>query len=195
MHMDIKEIKKIIGRKYEEEEPKEISYHGFHHVLAVLKSCNEHIERLNINPKDAHLLRVAALLHDVGILSSYDDHEAESIKFAKKNLPVWGYGKEDIKKICEMILATKLPQEPKNVLDEIICDADLDYLGKRKFYEIGETLFEEFKAYGVVSNEEQWDQLQIRFLEKHKYHTGFAKKYRQPKKQKRISEIKEKWGW
>lgn len=193
--MDIKEIQAIVGEKYKKEQPKEISYHGFHHVLAVLKSCNEHIDRLKINEKDAHLLRIAALLHDVGILSSYENHETQGIKFVTKELPKWGYGSKDIDKITEMIKSTKLPQEPKNLLEQILCDADLDYLGKNKFYEIGATLYKEFMAYNVVKNEEEWDRLQIKFLERHTYHTDFARRYRQPEKQKRIYEIKEKWGW
>ena len=63
-----------------------------------------------------------------------------------------------------MIMATKIPQSPRNGLEEIICDADLDYLGRDDFYEIGATLFEELKAYNVLQNEREWNRIQVKFL-------------------------------
>ncbi|MGK0255370.1 MAG: hypothetical protein ACI9OE_002902, partial [Mariniflexile sp.] len=75
-------------------------------------------------------------------------------------------------------------------LEQIICDSDLDYLGRNDFYEISNKLYRELKEASFVSNEDQWNKLQIKFLESHKYHTDFAKKNRQPKKEKRIFEIK-----
>jgi hypothetical protein len=94
-----------------------------------------------------------------------------------------------------MVLATQIPQQPKTLLEEIICDADLDYLGTDNFYPVGQTLYHEFKAYGIINTEEEWDKLQVSFLESHHYHTEFAQKYRQPIKQQFLQEIKDKWGW
>ena len=36
----------------------------------------------------------------------------------------------------ELREATKIPQTPLTKLEEIICDADLDYLGREDFFEI-----------------------------------------------------------
>ncbi|MGB5371061.1 MAG: hypothetical protein WBN18_11585, partial [Flavobacteriaceae bacterium] len=69
-------------------------------------------------------------------------------------------------------------------------DCDLDYLGRSDFYEIGDLLFKELKFYSVVKTKSEWDRLQIRFLEKHRFHTEFAIKNRQPTKEKRIAELK-----
>jgi uncharacterized protein len=187
--MNIRKLKNFVERKYEAEISEDLSYHGFHHVLGVLRSCNEHIRRLKIPSEQAYLLRTAAILHDIGILWSYTDHEEEAVKYVKKILPERGYSPDQIKRVNELIMATKLPQEPKNQLENIICDADLDYLGTDKFYTIGQTLFQEFLAYGVVKNEDEWNNMQINFLKNHSYHTQYARRFREPVKQKHLNAL------
>ena len=187
--MSIRKLKKFISQKINSEISKDLSYHGLHHTLAVLESCNQYIKRLKINSHDAHLLRTAALMHDLGILWNYSDHEAKGIEYIRKELPNWGYSPSDIDTICSLVEATKLPQQPKNLLEKIICDADLDYLGTKHFYRIGETLYHEFKAQNIVSNRKEWNDLQIRFLKNHEYHTEYARKHREPVKQKYLAEL------
>lgn len=87
-------------------------------------------------------------------------------------------------------MATKVPQSPKNLFEQIICDADLDYLGRRDFDPISRSLFVEFKEYGIVQSIDEWNKLQVKFLEGHTYHTEFARKNRQPIKEQRIAAIK-----
>jgi hypothetical protein len=89
-----------------------------------------------------------------------------------------------------MIMATKIPQKPKHLLEYIICDSDLDYLGRKIYYEIGETLYAEWKAFDMIENREQWKKIQLSFLQHHAYHTDYAKKKLQPGKDKRILELK-----
>lgn len=192
---NISKLKSIVQQLYRDKLNSDLTYHGFHHVLDVLNACNAHIKRNAVPHKSAHLLRVAALLHDTGILWTYSNHEAKGIEYARKLLPTLGYEPKEIEVVSNLIRATELPQSPKNSLEEIICDADLDYLGTNSFYTVGGTLFKEFMAYKVVKNEEDWDKLQVRFLENHHYFTKFCKTNREPKKQERIKEIKAKWGW
>ena len=180
----------MVAKKITEEISEDLTYHGLHHTLDVYEACNAYIKRMNVKPHDAYLLRTAALTHDVGILSTYTHHEEEGIKFVKRTLPDFGYTKKEIDKVCELIMATQLPQDPKNELERIICDADLDYLGRPDYYEIAALLFQELQANGVVRSEEQWRQIQISFLEKHQYHTEYARKNRQPIKERRLEELK-----
>ena len=192
--MNVRKLKRIISEKITAEIPANLTYHGLHHTLDVYESCNDYVKRMNISPEDAYLLRTAALTHDIGIITTYSDHEAEGIKYVNKLLPTLGYTKKQIKIVVDLIWATQLPQNPKNKLQRIICDADLDYLGTDRFYPIGDTLFKEFLEYNVVNNEREWDELQVRFLEGHSYHTAFAKKHREPVKQKYLQELKVKLG-
>ncbi|MBK8954130.1 MAG: HD domain-containing protein [Saprospiraceae bacterium] len=193
--MNIRKLKTFITSKLRKELPSKLSYHGLHHTMDVLNVCNHYIKRYNIAPEDAYLLRTASLLHDVGIISTYDGHEKASVVYAKELLPSFGYSVADIKRIGDMIMSTNIPQNPKNILEQIICDADLDYLGRSDVYPISQTLYKEFLAYNVITDEESWDRLQVKFLSKHYYHTEFAKKFRAPFKQLYLDGIKRKWGW
>jgi predicted metal-dependent HD superfamily phosphohydrolase len=192
--MTIRKLKEFICDKLKKELSSKLSYHGLHHTLNVLEVCNRYIRRLQLSPKDAYLLRTAAIMHDVGILWTYNGHEEAAVQYAWKLLPGYGYTKSDIQKIEGMILATKIPQKPRTQLEKILCDADLDYLGTDSFYPIGNTLKKEFISYGIIKNKEEWNQLQINFLSGHAYHTTYAKKYREGKKRKFLEElnIKEK---
>lgn len=191
---NVRKLKKIVEDKITKEISPELSYHGLHHTLSVYEVCNDYIRRMDIKPSDAFLLRTAALTHDIGILYTYNDHEEEGMRYVREKLPELGYSKKEINTVCDLIAATRLPQNPKNTIEKIICDADLDYIGTDAFYEIGDTLFQEFLKLGVVTDEEDWDKLQIRFLEGHHYHTDFAKKHRAPVKEKFLNELKQKWG-
>ena len=191
---NIRKLKTFVVGKIKEEIPATLTYHGLHHTLDVLRVCNDYIKRLKINSEDAYVLRTAALMHDIGIMWNYQNHEEQGMDFVRNELPNWGYSPKEIDRICGMIQATRIPQNPTNILEEIICDADLDYLGTDKFYSIGETLFKEFIVYGVVKDEESWDKLQINFLDKHRYHTDFAKRNREPVKRRFLEEIKAKWN-
>jgi uncharacterized protein len=77
-------------------------------------------------------------------------------------------------------------------LEEILADADLDYLGRDDFFIIGETLYREFKTLGIVNNEEEWNQLQVRFLENHHYFTKTSVNLRQAKKEEHLKQVKAK---
>ena len=87
-------------------------------------------------------------------------------------------------------MATKIPQSPKNKLEAIICDADLDYLGRDDFYDIGNTLFEELKAYNILQTEEAWNKLQVKFLENHSFFTNTNRRRRAPRKGKYLRELR-----
>ena len=124
-------------------------------------------------------------------LSDAADHENASCAIAESTLPDFGYTPEDIRQICGLIQATELPQAPHNLLAEIIADADLDYLGREDFFTIGEKLFEEFSFFKVVNTRDEWNRLQVRFLEKHHFFTQTALMLRQAKKEEHLEMIKE----
>ncbi len=168
---------------------KDLYYHCVHHTLDVLKVINQYIKREKINVQEAILLRIGVLLHDIGYTVSINDHELRGIEIAKKMMFEHGFSKDHIEIVKGLILSTRVPQKPKNMLEKMICDADLDYLGRPDFYKIGDLLYKEMKAYSNIENKNDWNKVQIKFLEAHQYHTDFARKNRQPHKEKRIKEL------
>ncbi len=188
--MDYRAAKAFILNKLEKELTDKLTYHGKHHTLDVLNITRELCEAEDISRKNTTLLKTAALYHDCGFTETYTNHEEKGCEIAQRTLPDFGYSAIDIEKICGMIMATKIPQSPKNHLEQIICDADLDYLGREDFYSIGNSLYEEFMEYNVIQDEQSWNRLQVGFLGGHNYFTKTTLDRRENKKQEYLKELK-----
>ncbi len=189
--MNFHAAKAFILDKLERELSDELAYHGIHHTFDVLYTIEELCYLEKVSPYEELLLKTAALFHDSGFTINNEEHEQLGCQIASQHLPRYGYTAEEVRRICGMIMATKIPQKPQNYLEEIICDADLDYLGRDDFYDIGYTLFEELKAYNILKTEEAWNRLQVSFLEKHTFFTDTNKRRRAAKKKRYLEELKE----
>ena len=162
---------------------KDLTYHTVQHTLDILKNAERIARTENIHSEeDLFLLKIACLYHDSGFLVTYKGHEEESCNLAKKDLPVFDLNKKQVEIICRLIMATKIPQSPGNKMEEIICDADLDYLGTPDFFRISNSLFLELKKKGLVSSKKEWDVIQVSFLKEHRYFTATSKKLREHQK-------------
>jgi uncharacterized protein len=189
--MDYRAAKQFIVAKLRAELSEQLHYHGLHHTLDVLKMASEIGEQEGVGPHDMVLLKTAALFHDAGFVKNrHAGHEAEGCLIARAELPRFNYLKADIETICGMIMATKIPQSPTNLLEQIICDADLDYLGRDDFHRIGHSLFEEMTAYHLIGDEFAWNRLQVSFLSAHRFHTRTNKLVREPMKQLYLEELR-----
>ena len=140
------------------------------------------------------LLQIAALFHDTGFLEKSVGHEEISCQIAQNNLFGLGFNKSQINAICEMIRATKIPQQPTNLLEQIIADADLDYLGRSDFHDIASLLFKELKHKNMSLIEADWDQIQIKFLQSHHYFTQTSLYLRKGLKKKHLQFLINKYS-
>lgn len=190
--MQFKNAGEFILQKLRNELSPQLFYHSVEHVLDVYHAAEQIGKAEEISAEEADLLLTAALFHDSGFLKGAKDHEAESCRIARKTLPGFDYLPVEIEQICGMIMATKIPQLPKNNLEEILADADLDYLGRDDFFEIGQQLFEELSVFGTIKTVQEWNELQVRFLESHHYFTKTALQLRQKKKEEHLQKIKSK---
>jgi ligand-binding sensor domain-containing protein/class 3 adenylate cyclase/HD superfamily phosphodiesterase len=181
-------ILKLLSEKL----PEGLYYHGIHHTIDVTNSAEEIAREEGVEGEDLFLLKTAALFHDAGFVQEYVKNERIGVTYAREVLPKYGYTERQIDVIDGIIMATEIPQNPKTHLEMIMCDADLDYLGREDFYEISESLKKELIAFGKIQSDKQWDEMQVPFLEKHQYFTETNKRRRQPNKLKRIEEIKKK---
>jgi uncharacterized protein len=190
--MEFTKAKYFILDKLASELPPQLSYHSVDHILDVYSACEMLAKAENIEGAELELLLTAALYHDSGFLVQSTDHEKISCEIVQTHLPGFDYSAEQVDMICGMIMATRLPQSPKNKLEEMLCDADLDYLGRDDFFVIGNKLFSEFRITGIVTSEQEWNQVQLDFLESHRYFTPTANKLRKQKKDDHLSEIRSK---
>lgn len=179
----------IVDKLHKDLSPK-LTYHGIHHTFDVLEVTEQLCDLERIPVYESMLLKTAVLFHDSGFIWTAKEHESRGCELAREILPRYNYTPVEIDRICGMIMATKIPQSPKNKLEQIICDADLDYLGRDDFYSIGATLFEELKAFGILDSEEQWNRIQLNFIGSHNYFTATNKKRRAPREQHYLNELK-----
>ena len=190
--MDFEKAKETVVSHLEKNLPADLFYHGIHHTLDVFDAALVIAENEKIDSADdLTLLKTAALLHDSGFTIDASKHEECGCDLARDILPACDYTDSQIDQICGMIMATKIPQQPLNLLECIICDADLDYLGRDDFFKIGDTLYQELKAYNKIQDVLQWNQLQISFLSNHQYHTEFSQGNREIKKQENLKVVQD----
>jgi len=190
--MEYEKLNKLILKRLRENLPEHLSYHSVMHVKDVIDAVEKIAKSEGINDEDLVLLKTAALFHDTGFLYGSKNHEEKSCEIAVEYLSDNGYSDLQIEQIKGMIMATKIPQTPKNHLEQIVADADLDYLGRDDFFVIGDKLFEELSMFGIVNSERDWNLLQEKFLESHHYFTETAINTRKEKKQINLNIIKTK---
>lgn len=189
--MNLIKAREYIIERLRKELDTKFFYHRFEHTLDVTEAA---MRLANMEKLDNHstiLLQTAALYHDSGILKVYKGHEIASAELVLEVLPLFDYKEDEIKIVIEIILATQLPQTPKNILEQIICDADLDYLGRDDFYVNAMNLYREWTTHGVQMSLKEWYVLQVEFMQNHQYFTASSIMLRQERKMLHLAQLKE----
>lgn len=190
--MDYQKAREFILKKLKKELKPDLTYHSIDHTLDVLESATNIADKEKVNGHDRTLLMTAALFHDSGMLDTYIGHEDASTKIVQEHLPGFGYEQGDIDLINKMIMTTKLPQSASSFLEKILCDADLDYLGREDFFMIAHRLQYEWNVLNIRETTlREWYELQIMFLENHTFFTKTAQHLRNEKKSDNLKQVKE----
>lgn len=176
--------------KLERELPKYLYYHNLKHTIDVGIQAELLGRGEGISNEEMLLLKTAALFHDSGQTIQTRDHELIGTRIASEILPRFGYLPEQIQAINEIIMATKLPPQPVTLLQKIICDADLDYLGRSDFIPVSNTLYKELHEQNLIGSINDWNKLQVKFLSVHQYFTETGNKLREVNKQTQIDRLK-----
>ncbi len=184
------DLQEIILDRLEKELPSHLYYHNFKHTIDVINQAELIGYGEGVDDESILLLKTAALFHDAGHIIGYDEHEYNGTQIAKEYLPKYQYSEEQIEKICELIMATKLPPNPQNTLESIMCDSDLDYLGRSDFIPVSNTLYKELKEQNKIGSLNDWNKLQVKFLSNHQFFTKTGKSLREVNKQMQIERIK-----
>jgi len=183
------DIQEIILDKLEKELPSYLYYHNVKHTVDVVTEVELIGWAEGCTDEEILLLKTAGLFHDAGHTISYDDHEYHGTEMARQFLPAYNYTQEQVDRICDIIMATKLPPQPGDLLQKIICDSDLDYLGRSDFIPVSNTLYEELKAQDKIGSMNDWNKLQVKFISVHQYFTRTAQSLREVNKKKQIERI------
>lgn len=185
------DLEEFMLDKLERELPKYLYYHNLKHTMDVVIQAEIIGRGEKINEEEMLLLKTAALFHDSGQTVQSKGHELISAQIAQDILPRFSYTQDQINIICDIIKATELPPKPKTLLEKIICDADLDYLGRSDFIPVSNTLYKELHEQKLIGSIEEWNKLQIKFLSAHQYFTETANRLREVNKQTQIERLKQ----
>lgn len=187
--LQFNDLQEIILDRLEKELPPYLYYHNVKHTVDVTTEVELIGWGEGVSDEEILLLKTAALFHDSGHIISYDNHEYFGTVLAREYLPKFNYTNDQIEIICELIMATKLPPKPRNLLEKIMCDADLDYLGRTDFIPVSNTLYRELKEQNKIGSLNDWNKLQLKFISGHQYFTQTALSLREVNKQKQIERI------
>src|ERR1035437_2638617 len=183
------DIQEIILDKLEMDLPGYLFYHNVKHTVDVVTEVELIGWAESCSDEEILLLKTAALFHDAGHTIAYDNHEFYGTQIAREMLPNFNYTPDQIERICSLIMSTKLPPKPTNLLENIMCDSDLDYLGRSDFIPVSNTLYEELKAQNKMGSLNDWNKIQVKFISGHQYFTKTARSLREVNKQLQIERI------
>ncbi len=174
----------FITQLLDNELPNEYIYHNYVHTQRVFKSTKEIIDNSSFTEEETLVLKLAALLHDVGYTKSRDDHEEEGALIAIDFLTKEGVEKRIVEQVAQTIRATKMGVDPSNDIEKVLCDADASHFAKSYFEEASEYLRQELKLLDVANHSlESWRECNIQmFTTQHQYYTDYAIKNWKPKK-------------
>jgi uncharacterized protein len=191
-NVDFEGARQYVLSRLEAQLPATLLYHGVHHTRDdVLPAAERLGARAGLDPEALLTLRTAALYHDTGYLVTYFRNEDEGAQIARETLPGFGYSPEQIESVGALIMATQLPQEPEDDLQALICDADLDSLGREDFLKSSLLLRTELATHGVETTLREWYERQIAFLTTHSYFSHEAQALRDVGKARNLARLRE----
>ncbi|MEK7257254.1 MAG: HD domain-containing protein, partial [Bacteroidota bacterium] len=169
----------------------EFVFHDFLHTRSVVEAATELSAASNLDDKSIDLLQLAAWFHDSGYDQGAEGHEERSARHARSFLAQYDLPKEDLDTIARCILATKTPSQPKDLLGEILCDADLSHLGKKSYWDrCGRIRQELLLTKSMVMSEQEWVTFELEFMNRHRYFTPIAEQLYNERKLKHIKQLR-----
>ena len=169
----VEEISIHVTNLFNQYQPNYLIYHNLEHTKTVVKRSSEIATNYNLIDTELFILLAAAWFHDTGqLVGSAKFHEDRSVVLMKKFLEGKRIAKEIMDKIENCICATKLPQNPKSLLEEIVCDADTYNLGTEAFIKTDELLKNEFELRNMPID--NWEKKTLNLLLNHKYFTSYC---------------------
>ncbi len=167
-------------------------FHNLHHTETVVERTKEIAAHYNLSEKDMLVLYIAAWFHDTGHLFSQTmkNHEEKSVDVMKKFMSDYDDDKELIQSIEDCIMATKMPRNPKNLVQEIICDADTYHFGTKDFKDTNKNMRKEFNLREEKISKEDWDEGTLKMLDAHQFYTEYCRDMLNDKKKDNIKLIK-----
>lgn len=166
-------------------------YHEYEHSLSVMERSIYLWTMEGCSSEEIEMLAIASLFHDTGFVISYDNNEVFGAKIARNYLRTILYPKEKIEIIEHLILATIPEKNPKNLLEEIIKDADMDNLWRSDFFWVNEKLKSERETIkNIKIKDPDWHHASLDLIENHRFYTPTQIRERNEELKKNTEKLK-----
>ncbi|MCB0564772.1 MAG: HD domain-containing protein [Phaeodactylibacter sp.] len=186
----LKDTEVHIQHFFKEYFPEEFVFHDFPHTKNVVESALQIGQGYQLPEKEMEMLQLAAWFHDTGYFKKPAGHEELSCQLAEAYLREHNYAPEDIDTVKNCIIATRVPQNPQNLLEEILCDADLSHLGNERYWDrCGRLRQEMLMTKDILMSEQEWVDFELDFMMNHRYHTEVARKLFSKQKNQHIKQL------
>src|SRR4051812_26477401 len=168
-------------------------YHNISHIEYAVSAATQIANHYRLDDKDFFIVIAAAWFHDIGYFEDPKGHEERSAREAGLYLLSLQVDTTVTEAVKRCILATRMPQQPNGLLEQIICDADLFHLGTDEFAEKNRLLRQEYNAaHNVNLSKEEWRAKTIKLLQVHHYHTDYCRILLDAKKAENLEQLKSK---
>ncbi len=189
----VKEAENFVTKFLEDELPDSVEFHTIDHARYVVESAEYIGKNSGLSSDELNVVKLCAWFHDVGFAIIPEHHEGESARIAAEFLTSKNIDEDIITQVQNAILATRIPQHPKDIISRVLCDADLMHLAEADYFERIDSMRKEWinlKCEKV--GKRRFHSVSIKFFQKHHYHTDFAKKEIQPKKEENFKLLQKK---
>ncbi len=168
-------------------------YHNLDHIQYVVNKAKEIAAHYELTDEDNLAIYAAAWFHDIGYLySGAAGHELESAKRMRAFLEEKQVDETIIVKAEGCIMATRVPRNPQNLIEQILADADTYNLGTKRFKGTNDQVYRELLNANPGLTRECFDEEAEVFFSQHKYFTTYAKDMLDKKKAKNMKKLKKK---
>lgn len=172
--------------------PETFTYHNLKHTTAVAEAAEEIGRQSTLSNDDLENVLIAAWLHDTGYEKDREHHEERSADTATTLLESWGASHDKVKKVQNLIAATRMPQNPQNLAEQVLCDADLYHLSKKDIFECAQQIRSEIETFKNIKfeSDKEWGEYNLKFLKSHSYFTLYGRQVLEERKKKNIKKLK-----
>lgn len=183
----IKETEKYINKLFKEKLSKRCLFHNYKHTSDVVDVTEKLADKSNISEEEKEILLLAAWFHDAGMVKNYQGHEKMGAKMAEDFLKKHDYPEDKIQEVKRLIVSTDPNHATEDLLEEIMHDADLSHIGRKRFFRMGEMLRVENEHYTDKKYTElDWQKKQYNFLINHEFITQAAREEFEKRRAKNI---------
>jgi predicted metal-dependent HD superfamily phosphohydrolase len=192
-HSIYKKAESFVKDFFEQYSNKNLLFHNLAHTQNVVERSKEIAAQYDLNEDEQFIIYIAAWFHDTGhLLTDPSKHEVKSVELMKTFIGKYTIDEELIRQISDCILATRIPRNPQNQLQKIICDADTYHLGTKEFKSTNKQLRKEYELRNIPEPEGGWRKASLEFMLSHDYYTDYCKKLLTEGKMENIERLRKK---